>query len=404
MRKIIEQRPRTKVEFWTDRKYYKNVVKITTEIGVRWGNKDQGTGPKKPYIRVRKIAAGKFNRYAGWYLRDYIKNISITLHDLIFKNIIGFIGFIAGIIQSFFRLMRKKNRPNVIFLKGGFVGLPVGLIAGLFKIPYVIHESDATPGLANRILMKKATVIATGFDLDAVFNDRAQETKTKVINVGIPVAPEYKPVTESQQRELKRAFGFDPDKLLVVITGGSQGSENINEAIREILPEMLDFISVGLVAGHIHYQGMTDLKDKYEIWENSHLQSNFRLWEFSTVMHELMGAADIVISRAGATTIAELAALKRATILVPFERLAGNHQSKNAHMLEDIGAALVVSDEKMQKKPELLLNAVSRVAKHPKERKVLAKNLHKTARPDAAQHLAEIILQVAVGESIGVGK
>ena len=162
IREILEKRPRTKVEFWTDRKYYKNVVKITTEIGVRWGSEAKGS--RGQYIRVRKIAAGKFRRYAGWTVKDWFENWWIVLKDLVFGNIVGFLGFVLGMVQSFLRLVLPGKRPNVIFLKGGFVGLPVGLVARLFRIPYVVHESDAVPGLANRILMKHAAVIATGFD------------------------------------------------------------------------------------------------------------------------------------------------------------------------------------------------------------------------------------------------
>ncbi len=327
-------------------------------------------------IRVRKVVAGKFNRYAGWHLKDYFQHLGVTLRDLVFKNIAGFFKFITGYIQSFMRLASKRNRPDVIFLKGGFVGLPVGLVAGLFKIPYIIHESDATPGLTNRILMKKARVIATGFENH--FNDRC-------INVGIPVSPDYKVVGATRQKALKQALGFEDNKPLVIVTGGSQGSENINDAMRKILPDLIELTSVGLVAGKIHYPAMADLRGKYP---------NFQLWDFSTVMHELMGAADVVVSRAGATTIAELAALKKATILVPFERLAGNHQSKNAHMLEQDEAAVVVSDEKMQHKATLLLDAIKSLITSKKKREALAQNLHKTARPDAAKKLANLILEV----------
>ncbi len=96
---------------------------------------------------------------------------------------------------------------------------------------------------------------------------------------------------------------------------------------------MLKFTSVGLVAGRQHYEDMVELK-KYEEWDKAKLKSNFRMWEFNSAMHELMGAADVVVSRAGATTIANSARrLKKAVILVPYERLPGGHQTKNAEGL-----------------------------------------------------------------------
>lgn len=211
---------------------------------------------------------------------------------------------------------------------------------------------------------------------------------------GIPVGPEFKPVTPAKQVSLKKAFSFNPDKPLVVITGGSQGSENLNEAIRAILPDLMKLASVGLVAGRKHYEDMVDLK-QYENWDKASLESNFRMWEFNTTMNELMGAADVVVSRAGATTIAEIASLKKATILVPFARLPGGHQVKNAERLEQSGATIVVNDAKMVEQPTILLDAIRHLIKSPRLRADMADQLAKEARSDAARRLANIILEEA---------
>lgn len=406
VRELLEKRPRAQVEFWTDRKYYKNVVKITTEIGVRWGSEDLGGGKKVPYIRVRKVCAGKFRRYAGWTWKDWFKNWRIVIKDLILGNIAGFFGFIGGIIQSFWRLVLPSKRPDVIFLKGGFVGLPVGLIAKKLEIPYVVHESDAVPGLANRVLMENATVIATGWsglDLSKLKKKDGssllgggEEAAGKVVQTGIPVAAEFVEVDEVRQKNLKKSFGFDPERVLVVVTGGSQGAENLNIAVKEILPEMLKFANVGLVAGRKHYEDMVELK-RYEEWDKAKLKSGFRMWEFNSAMYELMGAADVVVSRAGATTIAELAALAKAVILVPFERLPGGHQLKNAEKLRDLGAVAMVGDEKLRKDAKLLLEEVRHLVRAPREREELAKKLHAEAMPDAAAKLATILIDIADG-------
>ena len=384
----MHQKPRAEVEFWTDFKYFRNVTRLTTESGVEWGEEERTK--KAPYIRVRRIPSGKFHRYSGWKLKDYFIHFGITIKDLIIGNILGFFGFIAGLITAFFRLLPKKNRPNAIFLKGGFVSLPVGLIARQFKIPYIIHESDVVAGLANRILMKKATKVAFGMPIP----EDIQKEHKNYVWTGIPVGPEFKSVNPTQQISLKKAFSFNPDKPLVVITGGSQGSENLNEATRAILPELLKFASVGLVAGRKHYEDMVDLK-KYENWEKASLESNFRLWEFNTTMNELMGAADVVVSRAGATTIAELATLKKAVILVPFAPLPGGHQVKNAERLVEAKAASMVNDLAMVDKPELLLQEIRHLIKSPRLRANMADRLHAEARADATKHLAELILEEA---------
>lgn len=390
VREILSQKPRTSVEFWTDFKYYKNVTKLTTEIGVSWGEEAKSARRKGPYIRVRRIPAGKFHRYAGWKFKDYFLHLNVTLKDLVFGNIVGFLGFVGGILTAFFRLLKKSSRPNVIFLKGGYVCLPVGLIARLFRIPYVIHESDVVAGLANRLLMRKAKKVAFGMPL----SEEILEKHPNYVWTGIPVGPEFKSVSPTRQFSLKKAFSFNPEKPLVVITGGSQGSENLNEATRQILSELLKFTSVGLVAGRKHYENMVDLK-KYENWEKASLESNFRMWEFNTTMNELMGAADVVVSRAGATTIAEMAALKKATILVPFERLPGGHQVKNAERLEQANAALVVKDADMMANPDKLLEEIHHLVKSPRLRADMADRLAEEARSDAAKHLAEIILEEA---------
>ena len=315
-------------------------------------------------------------------------HLDITLKDLIFGNIFGFFGFLGGLITSFFRLLPRRSRPNVIFLKGGYVCLPVGLIARLFRIPYIIHESDTVPGLANRLLMKHARKVAFGMPP----SKEALDAHPNYVWTGIPVGPEFKSVSLARVSQLKRAFSFNANKPLVVITGGSQGSENLNETTRLILPELLKFTSVGLVAGRKHYENMIDLK-KYENWDNAHLESNFRMWEFNTTMDELMGAADVVVSRAGATTIAELASLKKAVILVPFERLPGSHQVVNAERLEAAKAAVVVKDADMMKDPSLLLEQIQKLVRSPRKCADLADRLHEEARSDAARRLADIILE-----------
>ena len=386
VREILTRKPRAEVEFWTDFKYHKNVTRLTTEMGVAWG--EESHHKSGPYIRVRRVPAGKFHRYSGWKFKDYFVHFGITLKDIIVGNVLGFCGFLGGLIVSFCRLARKSSRPNVIFLKGGYVCLPVGMMAKLFKIPYIIHESDVVAGLANRALMKKATKVAFGMPIP----DEMQEAHPNYVWTGIPVGPEFKSVSPTKQISLKKAFSFNADKPLVVITGGSQGSENLNEATRAILPKLLEFTSVGLVAGRKHYEDMIDLK-KYENWDNASLESNFRMWEFNTTMNELMGAADVVVSRAGATTIAELASLKKAVILVPFAPLPGGHQVKNAERLRDSHAVSVVVDADMVDSPDLLLDEIRHLIKSPRLRANMADKLHEEARSDAASRLAELILE-----------
>ena len=368
VREIWKIRPRVKIDFWTDKKYYKNARKITVENGMD--------------VEIKKVAAGKLRRYASFGLMDYLKHFDIVLH-----NIADFFRTVGGFFQSFFRLLVR--RPDAIFLKGGYVCLPVGLAARLLRIPYVIHDSDATPGLTNRLLSKKATKIATGMPLSyySYPEERAEWT-------GIPISEEFRPVTEHKQRMLKKELGFDPDKKLVLATGGSLGAEDINLTIREILPELLKKASVMLVAGRERYPEMMDLKD-YEIWEDGALQSNFRMVEFSSEMWKLIGAADVVISRAGASTMTELSSMAKPVVMVPNEELPGFHQVKNARAYEKAKAAIVVSDTEMMGEPKLLLDAVLGLLGSAQERDKLSANLHAFTKENAAENLAMMVIEVA---------
>ena len=390
IRELLLKYPNTQVEFWIDRKYYKNILNLANELTVGWGEEEERSRKNKQYIRVRKVFSGKFRRYHGLKLKDYFDQGARTFFDVVFGNIGSVVGFSMGCLQSFCRLISKKRRPDVVFLKGGFVGLPVGLVAGFLKIPYVLHESDAVFGLTNRILMKKAVKIATGVPVE--LDKYSEDIAKKIEWVGIPVAPEFAPVSDTIKNNLKRELGFNSRKKLVVVTGGSQGSEHLNLVISQILEKLLEKASVGLVAGRKYYDDMLELKE-FEKWNKAKLYSDFRMWNFSPKMSEILGAADLVVSRAGATTITELAALEKSVILVPFEKLPGGHQTKNAERLHASGAVEMILDGKMMEKPELLLNKIINLLEDDEKRGMLAKKLHELSKSDASRRMMEIIVE-----------
>lgn len=368
---IWKIKPRARIEFWTDKKYYTNVVKMTTPMG--------------PSIRARKVAAGKLRRYTHFKFVDYLKHF-----DVVLANIVDSFKIMGGFFQSIVGLMRFK--PDVIFLKGGYVGLPVGMAARFLRIPYVIHDSDAVPGLTNRVLAGGAKKIATGMPLD-----NYKYSAEKAEWTGIPVSSEFRSVSLKRQGELKSDLGFKRDEPLLVVTGGSLGAQHINEAVQEILPELLKFTSVLLVAGRERYPEMMGLKE-YEVWENGGLKTNFRMIEFTANMPELFGAADVVVSRAGASTMAELANMHKAVVMVPNQKLPGRHQVKNADAYLKAKAAIVVEDEKMVEQPGLLLKAVKGLVKDKERREDLARNLKEFAMADAAERLAKMIVGTGGGD------
>jgi UDP-N-acetylglucosamine--N-acetylmuramyl-(pentapeptide) pyrophosphoryl-undecaprenol N-acetylglucosamine transferase len=348
--------------FATDRKFAKIVQKSLDSEGLT-------------QVKLVQVSAGKFRRYSHFKAIDYLKHPSIML-----ANLWDLLKVAVGVLQSQCLLIRFK--PNVVFIKGGFVGLPVGLAAGLLwpRVPIVIHDSDTAPGLTNRVLSRFATKIATGMPLEN-YNYPAE----KSAYTGIPIAS-LRPASVEQQAKLKAKWGFDAKKPLLVVTGGGLGSQRINDAVMSQLSELLKHTQVALVAG----------KDQYPKLAKREQPTGFKLYEFITSgFDELLGAADIVVSRAGATTIVELAALAKAVILVPNAMLPSSHQVKNAKALTDADAAVTLNDDRLVDRPQMLTTMVEELLGSDERLFELGRNLHKFAKPHAARDLARIIERAA---------
>lgn len=284
----------------------------------------------------------------------------------------------CGSIQSFFKLLLW--RPDVIFTKGGFVCLPVGVAAKLLKIPLVIHDSDAHPGLTNRVLAKWATKIATGAPLK--FYPYPKEISQYV---GIPIKHEYVPFSEEKKREIKARLGFDPKRPLVVVTGGGLGARRINDAVAKCLDDLLNLTQVTLISGNDQYDEMRATTPEGD--------PRFQLHAFiSEGMADMLGAADVVVTRAGATTILELAALAKPAVLIPNGYLTGGHQLKNAAAYAENGAVEVINESEIEATPQVLVDTLTSLLTNPAKLKQMSKTFHAFAKPHAASDMAEMIL------------
>jgi len=229
--------------------------------------------------------------------------------SLVLKNIRDIFLVGAGFLQSFVKLIIW--RPDVVFTKGGYVCLTVGFAAHLLHIPLVIHDSDAHPGLTNRILSKWATAVATGAPLE-YYSYPANISHY----VGIPIAPEFHKFSGSERRVAKEQWGIDKDSPVIVVTGGGLGASRINDAVTLNLDDFLELGSLILISGEWQYDELRAITPPNN--------GKFQLHAFiSKDMASLLGAADVVIARAGATTILELAALAKPAILIPNAKLTG---------------------------------------------------------------------------------
>lgn len=322
-------------------------------------------------IPVQAIASGKLRRYntlSPWQML----RPSILLPNFRDLFLVG-----AGVVQSIAKLLMW--RPDVVFTKGGYVCLPVGFAAHLLRIPLVIHDSDAHPGLTNRILSRWATYIATGAPLE-YYSYPAGKTHY----IGIPIAEEFVPFSVAEQARAKEELGFNPARPLVVITGGGLGARRINDATAEVLDKILPFASVVLISGSANYDELRATTP-----QNS---DHFQLHAFvSSGMATMLGAADAVVARAGATTILELAALAKPTILIPNAYLTGGHQLKNAKVYADKGAVEIIDEDDLLQDPTILATTLKGLLMDPRRSAGMAKAFAAFSKPHAAAEMANII-------------
>lgn len=322
---------------------------------------------------MQTIAAGKLRRYHG-------KGVLFHLQpSIMFPNIRDLFLVAAGFVQSAWKLLRW--RPDVIFMKGGYVCLPVGYAARLLRIPLVLHDSDAHPGLTNRLLAPYAAHIGTGAPLDNYPYPTARASY-----VGIPVADEFQPYSAEQRHHFKAELGFQSNKPLIVVTGGGLGALAINQAVMQVRAQLLAEASVLLITGKQHYEAMAQQSTIHPDWQLKAFVDHD--------MHKVLAAADIVVARAGATTLLELAALHKPTVIIPNAMLTGGHQIKNAQVYQKALAALIITEEQLQQNPEVLAHKLIGLLRSPKILAGLGKNIGQFARPHAARDMAAIILTV----------
>lgn len=357
LREYRQRHPDAEIRFWCDTKFRPQAASIVRAFDET--------------IPVQAIASGKLRRYNTMSLwRQLHPSILLpNIRDLFFVSI--------GVVQSLVKLLLW--RPDVVFTKGGFVCLPVGFAAHVLRIPLVIHDSDAHPGLTNRILARWATYIATGAPLEYYSYPAG-----KSYYVGIPIAEEFTPFNASQRAAAKQQLGFDPTRPLTVITGGGLGARRINEATAAELDTILPFSSVVLICGSANYDELRAT--------TSQTDDRFQLHAFvSSGMATTLGAADVVITRAGATTILELAALAKPTILIPNAYLTGGHQLKNAKVYADKGAVMIIDEDDLLQDSAILSTTLKSLLADSSKRTAMTKAFAAFSKPRAAAEMADII-------------
>lgn len=326
------------------------------------------------------ISAGKLRRYHG-------EGIQQVLHlPTTAKNVRDAFRTVRGFGQSYWLL--KRLRPDVIFVKGGFVGVPVGLAAATLGIPFVTHDSDALPGLANRLIARWAAVHAVALPKEVY-----QYPPSKTVTVGVPISHQYQMVNAKQQAAFRNELGLAPEGRMLFVTGGGNGAQRLNSAVVACGAHLLQRYA-DLTIVHVAGRALeADVRRAYqqELGKQT-AQQRVHVHGFVHELYRYSGAADVVITRAGATTMAEFAAQGRACVVVPNPQLTGGHQLKNAQALVDRRAVKLVGEDKLARDPLALMPVLTDLFDHPKKQQELGANLHKLAKLDATKRLAVLLL------------
>lgn len=331
-----------------------------------------------------KICAGKWRRYHGVGFWAHLADWRTML-----KNARDMVLFGIGFLQSLWLLLRW--RPNVVFVKGGYVGLPVGLAAALVRVPIVTHDSDSLPGLTNRVLSRFAAKQCVALPAEYY----TQYNKAKLVHTGVPYSEDkYYELSDKQIESLKLKLQLPKTAQVLSVFGGSLGAVRINNALLEAVPALLETFP------DLHVLHVTGQNQSAEITSAygslaPELSARVWSWPFLPNLNEITGVADVVIARAGATSIAELGQQKKAVIAVPNPYLVGGHQTQNARILQQNDAALVVSEKQLDDPSYNFAKTIVDLLQSKSRKQELGANLHALSIPHAAGKIAEVLRGVA---------
>lgn len=353
------------------------IIAIAREIRKIYQGKDLKffyIGPKDDFasiwlsqegIKIKMVQAGKIRRYLDW--KSFLQN----LVDL-------FIKIPIGIFQSFVNIFFLG--PDLILSKGGFGSIP-GVLAGwLLRVPIFLHESDISPGIANRFLSRFSLKVFVSFPKTEHFKI------SKTILVGNPIRRE---ILKGSREEAQEIFKLSGEKPVILILGGSQGAQRINDKILEILSELLKDFEI------IHQAGQKNFKEvraEAKVVVPKDLEADYHVFPFFQE-HELKQAywiADLIVSRAGSGSIFEIAAVGKPAILIPLPEAAQNHQVKNAYSYTQKGAGVVL--EEVNFTPRFFLEKLKYLLSHPKELEKMVRAAKDFSKPMAAKEIAKHLI------------
>jgi len=316
-------------------------------------------------VKIKWIFAGKFRRY-------------LTLQS-IFQNLIDIFKIPIGFFQTFFYLLFLN--PDLIFSKGGYGAILVVISGWILRIPIFIHESDVVPGLVNRISAKFATAIFVSFPKTLYL------PQSKMIYVGNPIRTE---LLTGNREEARQYFKITGEKPVILILGGSQGAQRINDKVLTILTTFLKDFEI------IHQTGEKNFKEvEFEVRGtlDEKLRRYYHPFPFlkEDELKKAYSICDLIVARAGSNTIFEIAATGKPSILIPLAESAQNHQLKNAYAFYESGAAKVIEEKNFT--PGFFLGIIKFIFSNVEEMERMKTGAKNFAKPLAAKMIAQSIFE-----------
>lgn len=316
-----------------------------------------------------KIPAGKLRRYTSM------------------RNVTDFFFTIVGTLSALFTLFRLY--PDIVVSKGGYGSVPTILAARFLHIPIIVHESDSKPGRANLLAARFAEKIAISFDSAASYFPK--KVQGKIARTGIPIR---KALAKIDVEGAEQYLGLEKNVPTILILGGSQGAMKINEVVLSSLPELVS------IANIIHQTGRTNIKDveavAHVVLAKSPHVDRYHPIEYlsQTSLQRAAAVTTLVVSRAGANSIAEISLWGKPSVLIPIPESVSHDQRTNAYSYAHTGAAIVLEEENLT--PHLFVSEIKRIMDDPQLGKRMGASAAGFTDPDAARILADEVLKIAL--------
>ena len=310
-------------------------------------------------------------------------------HSLSLSNFDAAIKAVTSVLEA--KKIIKEFRPDIVIGTGGYVCWPVLKAASKMNIPTAVHESNAFPGVTTRMLAKYVDVIMLGFEESKKYLDCDEK---KLVRVGSPVSGKMLCANKETARQ---TLGFSMDEKVVLSAGGSLGAKPLNDNVYELIKNYT--LPCGI--RHIHATGNAgwdEQKEKYlalgftQKDEDTLICGNVTVQRYIYNMHELLAACDVEICRAGAMTLSELSVLGKAAVIIPSPYVTNNHQFKNAKVLCDKDAAIMIEEKELD--GEKLTQTVKSLVENDEKRKSIENNVRKFAVTDTLERIYEIVTKL----------